>query len=207
MERLKHMKECLMGAVESQMYNLQHVDTKELGEAIDMIKDISEAIYYCTITEAMKEKEEEYEKKTEMHFHEAPVMYYDRRADRDNDGRYNEGKNYSDGRMNYPMYYSGSNSSGNGNQGGNSSQSNDSRSNYSEEMRDYREGRSPRSRRMYMEAKERKSDKATQLRELEKYMQELTQDMVEMIENASPEEKQYLEKKMTALASKIAQLK
>jgi hypothetical protein len=38
-------------------------------------------------------------------------------------------------------------------------------------------------------------------------MQELTQDMVEMIENASPEEKQYLEKKMTALASKIAQLK
>jgi len=74
-------------------------------------------------------------------------------------------------------------------------------------MRDYREGRSPRSRRMYMEAKERKLDKATQLRELEKYMQELTQDMVEMIENASPEEKQYLEKKMTALASKIAQLK
>ena len=32
---------------------------------------------------------------------------------------------------------------------------------------------------------------------------ELTQDMVEMIEGASPEEKQYLNKKITALASKI----
>ena len=32
------------------------------------------------------------------------------------------------------------------------------------------------------------------MRELEKYMQELTQDIVEMIGDASPEEKQYLEK-------------
>jgi hypothetical protein len=32
---------------------LSEVDTKELGEAIDMIKDLEEAIYYCTVTEAM----------------------------------------------------------------------------------------------------------------------------------------------------------
>jgi hypothetical protein len=38
-------------------------------------------------------------------------------------------------------------------------------------------------------------------------MQELSQDMVEMISDASPEEKQYLEKKITALASKIGQMK
>jgi hypothetical protein len=82
-----------------------------------------------------------------MHFHEAPVMYYDRRADRDNDGHYNEGKNYSEEKMNYSMHYNGSS-------GGNSSQSGGGRNNYSEEVRDYREGRSPRSRRMYMEAKE-----------------------------------------------------
>ena len=35
-------------------------------------------------------------------------------------------------------------------------------------------------------------------------MTELSQDITEMIENASPEEKQLLEKKMTALASKIS---
>ena len=50
-------------------------------------------------------------------------------------------------------------------------------------------------------------DKATQLRELEIYMQELSQDVVDMIADASPEEKQYLEKKITALASKVGQMK
>jgi hypothetical protein len=58
-----------------------------------------------------------------------------------------------------------------------------------------------------MEAKDMKRDKAIQLRELERYMQELSQDITEMIADASPEEKQYLEKKITALASKIGQMK
>ena len=59
---------------------------------------------------------------------------------------------------------------------------------------------------MYMEAKEAHQDKATQMRELEKYMQELTSDIVEMVEGASPEEKQYLSKRVSALANKLAQL-
>ena len=58
-DRLKHIKDSLMCCVEGQMHHLDSVDTKELGEAIDMIKDLEEAIYYCTITEAMKEKEKE----------------------------------------------------------------------------------------------------------------------------------------------------
>ena len=76
-----------------------------------------------------------------------------------------------------------------------------------DKWRDEREGRSYNSRRMYMEARDMKRDKATQLRELERYMQELSQDITEMIADASPEEKQYLEKKITALASKIGQMK
>ena len=36
------------------MGDLTSVDAKELGEAVDMIKDLSEAIYYCTITESME---------------------------------------------------------------------------------------------------------------------------------------------------------
>lgn len=44
------------------------------------------------------------------------------------------------------------------------------------------------------------------MKELEKYAQELTTDIVEMVEDASPEEKQYLSKKITALAAKINQL-
>ena len=114
------------------------------------------------------------------------------------------GQSYYGGNGNSQMYYQGRDSQGQYTSGNNSS----SRSNYSEPMymRDEREGRSPMNRRMYMEAKGTK-DKATQLRELEKYMQELTSDMVDMIQDASSEEKQYLEKKISALASKIGQMK
>jgi hypothetical protein len=95
-----------------------------------------------------------------------------------------------------------------GNSGSHSNMGSGGRNYYSEPMHyDAREGRSYNSRRMYMEAKESHRDKATQLRELERYMQELSQDVTDMIADASPEEKQYLEKKITALASKINQMK
>ena len=58
MEELKTMKQNLTSLVQSQMGNLDQVDTHELGEAIDMIKDLAEAIYYCTITEAMEKSSE-----------------------------------------------------------------------------------------------------------------------------------------------------
>jgi hypothetical protein len=40
--------------------DLASVDAKELGEAIDMIKDLSEAIYYCTIVKSMEGKDKEH---------------------------------------------------------------------------------------------------------------------------------------------------
>ena len=59
MERLKSMKETLICCIQAQMTHLDTVDTKELGEAMDMVKDLSEAIYYQTITDAMEQKEHE----------------------------------------------------------------------------------------------------------------------------------------------------
>ena len=59
MKEFKIMQDQLMSAVKAQMSDLSCVDTNELGEAIDMIKDLEEAMYYCTIVEAMKEKHEE----------------------------------------------------------------------------------------------------------------------------------------------------
>jgi hypothetical protein len=165
-ERLKHLKDSLLCCVESQMSHLGEVDAEELGEAIDMLKDLEEAIYYTTITEAMTNGEKS--KKTGHHeeekmYYSSPMMYMD-------DERMSPGHD-------------------------------------APHERDSREGRSPNSRRMYMEAKMMSTDKAMQLRELEKYMQELTTDVVEMIQDASPEEKSYLEKKMTTLATKIGQMK
>lgn len=59
---------------------------------------------------------------------------------------------------------------------------------------------------MYMESKQLHKDKTEKVKELEKYMQELSEDIVEMIDGASLEERQVLEKKMTSLTNKIAQL-
>ena len=188
-EKLQWMKDSLICVVENQLCNLNEVDTEELGEAIDMIKDLEEAIYYCTVTEAMNnpKKEHNWEMKKSDHYQKS-----------EDDRMYYEG---------YPMYYAdrGHVNSGNGTSNTNSS---NGRNYYDDPMsRDDYTGRSPMSRRMYMEAKHTGRDKATQLRELEKYMQELSQDITEMIADASPEEKQYLEKKITALASKIGQMK
>ena len=142
--KLMWMEEQLIAEAEKQFECLEEVCTKELGEVIDMIKDLKEAIYYEAVTKAMEGDSWETEK-SDHH------------------------------------------------------QIGDSRSEH--------EGKSPLSRKMYLEAKHMNKDKATQLRELEKYMQELSQDVVDMIADASPEEKQYLEKKITALASKVGQMK
>lgn len=228
-KRLMAMKQCLANAIEAQLCNIGEVDSEELGQAIDMLKDLEEALYFCTITEAMngegKHKggiEIEYEghkknghsqingndqiyypmysngnnNSSQMHSMGMPMMYADGNSE------YSSGQSYYGGSE--PMYYQGRDSQGRYTSGRGSS-----RSDYSEPMmmeRDEREGRSPMNRKMYMEAKGTK-DKASQLRELEKYMQELTSDMVEMIQDSSPEEKQYLEKKISALASKIGQMK
>lgn len=197
-ERMKTMKEAFMCAVESQMYNLAEADAEELGEVVDMIKDLSEAIYYCEVAKAMEESEKH--KDEEMMYYTTP-MY---RETRERNG----GQGYDMSRMYYTGSSGGSSSQAGSNSSSNGSSSNGSSSQYYEReypgaFQDMREGRSPRSRRMYMEAKETHQDKTTQMRELEKYMQELAQDVTEMIEGASPEERQYLSKKISALATKL----
>lgn len=221
-ERMKAMKEAFMCAVEGQMYNLAEVDAEELGEVVDMIKDLSEAIYYCEVAKAMEEsekyeKEERYYQEGRMssHGNQNGRMYY---QDNNMPYRMNGGSMYYDG-SSQPMYYNGSNgnsssNSSNGNDsshssGGNNARGGGTRGFYEYEMpmhmRDEREGKSPMSRKTYMESKEMHQDKNVKLKELEKYMQELTSDMVEMIQGASPEEKQLLEKRISALATKIGQ--
>jgi hypothetical protein len=44
------------------------------------------------------------------------------------------------------------------------------------------------------------------MKELEKYLQELSTDITEMIADASPEERSFLEKKISALATKVSQM-
>lgn len=235
MEKLKQMKECLVGMVEGQIYgNIDKVDAQELGAAVDMIKDLSEALYYCSITEAMEEEGEEKEGKGKhgaMYYSRSMPMYHMPYPIEMYDPRYRE-------RVNYNSMYaqsggnSGSSSSNGGNSGSMSSGGNNARGggsrgyhegimpmynddsmysmyerggnrNYMEGMmRDPKEGRSGERRKMYMEGKGMK-DKSHQMKELESYMQELSTDLTEMIQDASPEEKQMLQQKISTLATKI----
>lgn len=189
MKQLEQFKEALIGCVQGQMSHLDMADTKELGEVIDMIKDLEEAIYYCTITKSMNEQTKE----KEHHYYY--TEYYPMH-ERDMDKRY--------GRMYYPyhepVYYGGNTSSPSSN-GGNGMRGYEEH--YLPMMRDHREGHSPMTRKTYMEGKEMHRDKAAQMKELEKYMQELTKDVTEMIEDASADEKQMLQSKIMTLANKI----
>jgi hypothetical protein len=74
--------------------------------------------------------------------------------------------------------------------------------------RDHREGRSGPARRGYMETKETHSgntpeDKQAKTKELEKYMNELSTDITEMITGMSNEEKTMMKAKMQTLLQKI----
>lgn len=212
MERLKSMKESLMSCVQSQMGDLKNVDAKELGEAIDMIKDLEEAIYYATITKSMHENEHK-EKEIERHYYTErpyyPPMYNPNDYNRYNMPEYYGGRNGDSNRYNDTSYYNGSggNSTGGGNSGGNSGGSSyyteTSYTNGRDMMRDRREGRSGSSRRGYMEAKEMKKGTAMQMKELEKYIQELSSDIVEMVGDASPEEKNLLKQHLHTISEKI----
>ena len=214
MERLKAIKNQLVSCVESQMgQNLAEIDAKELGEVIDMIKDMEEAMYYCSVVKAMEDSKEEkkvmdkikeYMPQNQSQRYYSPDPYYHMYPEyRDMDREYGR------------MYYSGGNggsgrggsnmSGGRGNSGSSSSSGsrNYSDYNYPMEIRDVREGRSPISRKNYMESKELHKGVPEQMQELENYMQELTEDLTEMIEDATQEEKAMLSQKLSTLASKI----
>ena len=162
-DRYKEIKKILLCAVEEEVENLCEVDAKELGEVIDMIKDLEEAEYYHTVTKAMKEDEGEakhYKKEEREYIKEKNYM-------KNSDGSWTEKE------------YAGT---------------------YSDWS-----GKSHHYRKSYMEARESHADKTAQMKELEKYVQELTSDVVEMINEATPEEKQYLSKKIAVLANKVTQ--
>lgn len=193
MEELKRMKEQMTSVVQGQLTHLDTVDTKELGEAVDIIKDLAEAIYYCTITKAMDETKDKSQNQESYYEEpryytprmryprdwEEPVMYYGGNGGSSQSGTSSYGR--MGGRRMYEPYYE------------------------YEMMPDHNrhDGRSYQSRRGYMESKEMHQDPATQMKELEKYMKDLSQDVTEMIMDATPAEKQTLKQKMTALIDKI----
>ena len=172
MKEFKMMQDQLMSAVKAQMSDLSCVDTNELGEAIDMIKDLSQTMYYCAAAKALEEES------SETRYYGGPRR---RMPDYDEDTYYRD-MDRDKGRMYYKERY-------------------DTRE--YPMMRDRREGRSPELRKHYMESKELHHDAAVSMKELESYLNELSKDIVEMVDDATPDEKALLQKKLQTLASKV----
>lgn len=212
---------------------IENVNTAEMGKATDMLKDATEAEYYARIAKAMEKADSEDEEadkhmlrqlkeqygeddgrryydnyrymrtgrfapkgrgtymprrgyETPIEYHMTPEMY------REHDPEYYRDMDRDMGRM----YYTDTGMRGNT---GNSSRTG---------MRDGREGRSGASRRSYIETKEMHPDnsqesKQMKMKELEKYMGELSGDITEMIAGASNEEKTMLKAKLQTLMQKI----
>lgn len=220
-KRMHEMIEKLSEAAECEFSKgIENVDTCEMDKVVDMMKDLSEAMYYRTLTKAMQESDTEeilemfdrygdggkryYDmwrykngrfapkgKGTRRGYDEPP--YYRMNPDmyREHDPEYYRDLDRSEGRL----YFS---------EPATMNPSNTSTAG----MRDRREGRSGMSRRAYMETKEmHKSntpeDKQHKMKELETYMGELSGDITEMISDASAEEKSLLKAKLQTLAQKI----
>ena len=178
MEQLKSIKQCLVSAVQSQLGDLKKTDAKELGEVIDMIKDLEEAMYYCSITEAMEKSTEEKEQGMNVNYYMEP-MYYD--------GGNQNGSMRSGGTRNYVPYMEYA-----------PYMMRDNR------WRDEHFGdKSGMSRRMYMEGKQYHGDDQQSMKELEHYIKDLGEDLTDMIKDSTTEEKQVLSSKLQQLATKI----
>ena len=202
---------------------MESLDTKEMKEVAEILNELSEAEYFCTLTKAMGEYE--YGKEYDMDGPMEERRYYRGRA-RDSMGRFKSRRGYDemmDYQEMYPMehyrdmdrehgrmYYSSGGGSGSSGGISMSGSMGSGTRNYGGDsgMRDYREGRSGQSRRSYMETKEARpgnstEDKQVKTKELEKYMTELCSDITEMLAGASAEEKTVLKTKMQTLLSKI----
>ena len=178
---------------------IENVDTKEMGEVADIIKDLSEAMYYRTITVAMEDSEYGVDYDWEgrkgyrgqmrdskgrymsrrrgympmMHDYDWDNMQMDRDMDREH------GK----------MYYTEPMTMHNDNQ-------------------PHTESRYDRARRGYEESKAMHKDnspesKQMKMKSLEDYMKSLAEDVTDMVNDMSPEEKSLMKQKMQVLIQKI----
>ena len=75
--------------------SVEEIDTKELGEVVDMVKDLSEAEYYARIAKAMEESEKEDEEEAKRIMKEMKEQYGEEEGER----RFYDNYRYANGRF------------------------------------------------------------------------------------------------------------
>ena len=186
----------------------ENVDTCEMGQVVDMIKDLNEAEYKAVIVKAMKKADEEKEEYDKMLLRELKEEYGEDAGRRFYDHyRYSDGRFAPKGHGSYrrgyeePPYYHMTPEMYR-----DMDRDTHSRMYYTETGMN--ESGYDRAKRTYTETKEMHrgntpEDKKAKMQELERYAKSLTEDVVEMVSDMSDEEKNLLRTKMQILMQKI----
>ena len=204
---VEKLTECAKSEMDKK--GIEEIDTEEFGKVTDIIKDLSEAMYYRTLTEAMKEAEygEDYDYMGAYDEHER--RGYTGQPRSKTSGRF---MRRGDGRRSYmPMMrdYDWDNM-----QMDRDMDREHGKMYYTEPMtmrndnQTHSESRYDRARRGYEESKAmHKSgsveDKKKNMESLEHYMKELSEEMAELIESMDASEKTMVRSKLQTLAQKV----
>ena len=208
-EKIHKMIECLTEKALCELEKgTENVDTCEMGQVVDMIKDLNEAEYKAVIVKAMKKADEEKEEYDKMLLRELKEEYGEDAGRRFYDNyRYSDGRFAPKGHGSYrrgyeePPYYHMTPEMYR-----DMDRDTHSRMYYTETGMN--ESGYDRAKRTYTETKEMHrgntpEDKKAKMQELERYAKSLTEDVVEMVSDMSDEEKNLLRTKMQILMQKI----
>lgn len=206
------MVECLTEKTLSELdKGIENVNTEEMSEAVDMIKDLCEAEYKAVIVKSMKkadEEEEEYNKELlralkDEYGEEGGRRYYDEYRYKTTGRFAPKGKGSYVGRRGYeePPYYHMYPERDMDREYGRMYYTEPTATHTSESGYD-------RAKRMYTETKEMHKantpeDKEHKMKSLDSYTKELASDITGMVADMSAEEKNLLRTKLSTLVSKI----
>ena len=212
-DMIEKLSECAKSEFDK---GIENVNTDEMGKVTDMLKGLAEAMYYRTLTNIMEESDvedalgmldrrfyDDYRYKTtgryapkgrgtyvgRRGYEEPPYMHMMNREDlRDWDNMPERERMRDLDRARGRMYYT---------------EPDTMRSD-----RDAREGRAGMMRKGYMETKEMHKgstpqDKEANMRSLEEYLKELSEDLTGLLSEMTPEERQMAKTKITTLAAKM----
>lgn len=211
-ERMHKMIECLTEKALAELdKGIENVDTKEMGEVVDMIKDLNEAEYRAVIVKSMKEADEEQKEYDEEllralkdeYGEEGGRRYYDEYRYKTTGRFAPKGKGSYVGRRGYeePPYYHSYPERDMDREYGRMYYTEPTTTHTSESGYD-------RAKRNYTETKEMHKantpeDKEHKMKSLDSYTKELASDITGMVADMSAEEKNLLRTKLSTLVSKI----
>ena len=206
-KRMHEMIEKLSEAAECELNKgIENVDTCEMDKVVDMMKDLSEAMYYRTLTKAMQESDTEEIMEMFDKYGDDGKRYYDM-------WRYKSGRFAPKGRgtrrgYEEPPYYhmTPDQYKEHDSEYWRDLDRKDGKMYYTEPIT--MESRYDKAKRGYEESKMTHKEntpehKQAKMKDLEAYLKELSEDVTQLLSDATPEERAMVRGKMQVLTQKI----